>query len=140
MYCFLAKSLTGAPQKKHSRYFYRHPPPCKLPIILAPKPVSLVFGMPTQFPALSTSPVGDRQGPTGGLVLCCGAPLEINSDEDIQIRSNASWYRRLLPCLNVPVSSAILIQVSFRSGVHPIPKQAAVTPICYHSKSALEPC
>ena len=34
-----------------------------------------------------------------------GAPKEINSDEDIPIRSNTGWYKRVLRSLNVQVST-----------------------------------
>ena len=36
-----------------------------------------------------------------------GAPKEINSDEDVQIRSDTGWYKRVLRSLNVQVSTGI---------------------------------
>ena len=36
-----------------------------------------------------------------------GAPKEINSDEDVRVRSNTGWYKRVLRSLNVQVSTAI---------------------------------
>ena len=32
-----------------------------------------------------------------------GAPKEINSDEDVRVRSDTSWYKRVLRSLNVQV-------------------------------------
>ena len=37
-----------------------------------------------------------------------GAPKEINSDEDVRVRSNTGWYKRVLRSLNVQVSTGIL--------------------------------
>ena len=37
-----------------------------------------------------------------------GAPKEINSDEDLRVRSNTCWYKRVLSSLNVQVSTGIL--------------------------------
>ena len=34
-----------------------------------------------------------------------GAPKEINSDEDVRVRSDPSWYKRVLRALNVHVST-----------------------------------
>ena len=36
-----------------------------------------------------------------------GAPKEINSDEDVQVRSDTGWYNRVLSSLNVQVSTGI---------------------------------
>ena len=36
-----------------------------------------------------------------------GAPKEINSDEDVRVRSDTSWYKRVLRSLNVQVSTGI---------------------------------
>ena len=36
-----------------------------------------------------------------------GAPKEINSDEDVRVRSDTAWYRRVLRSLNVQVSTGI---------------------------------
>ena len=36
-----------------------------------------------------------------------GAPKEINSDEDVRIRSDTGWYKRVLRSLNVQVSTGI---------------------------------
>ena len=36
-----------------------------------------------------------------------GAPKEINSDEDVRVRSDTGWYKRLLRSLNVQVSTGI---------------------------------
>ena len=36
-----------------------------------------------------------------------GAPKEINSDEDVQVRSDTGWYKRVLRSLNVQVSTGI---------------------------------
>ena len=36
-----------------------------------------------------------------------GAPKEINSDEDVQVRSDTGWYKRVLRSLNVEVSTGI---------------------------------
>ena len=36
-----------------------------------------------------------------------GAPKEINSDEDVRVRSDTGWYKRVLRSLNVQVSSGI---------------------------------
>ena len=36
-----------------------------------------------------------------------GAPKEINSDEDVRVRSDTGWYKRVLRCLNVRVSTGI---------------------------------
>ena len=36
-----------------------------------------------------------------------GAPKEINSDEDVRVRSNTGWYKRVLRSLNVQVSTGI---------------------------------
>ena len=36
-----------------------------------------------------------------------GAPKEINSDEDVRVRSDTGWYKRLLRSLNVLVSTGI---------------------------------
>ena len=36
-----------------------------------------------------------------------GAPEEINSDEDVRVRSDTGWYRRVLRSLNVQVSTGI---------------------------------
>ena len=36
-----------------------------------------------------------------------GAPKEINSDEDVQVRSDTGWYQRVLRSLNVQVSTGI---------------------------------
>ena len=37
-----------------------------------------------------------------------GAPKEINSDEDVRVRSDTGWYKRVLRSLNVQVSTGIL--------------------------------
>ena len=36
-----------------------------------------------------------------------GAPKEINSDEDVRVRSDTGWYKRVLRSLNVQVSTGI---------------------------------
>ena len=36
-----------------------------------------------------------------------GAPKEINSDEDVRVRSDTGWYKRVLKSLNVQVSTGI---------------------------------
>ena len=36
-----------------------------------------------------------------------GAPKEINSDEDVRVRSDTGWYKRILRSLNVQVSTGI---------------------------------
>ena len=36
-----------------------------------------------------------------------GAPTEINSDEDVRVRSDTGWYKRVLRSLNVQVSTGI---------------------------------
>ena len=36
-----------------------------------------------------------------------GAPKEINSDEDVRVRSDTGWYNRVQRCLNVQVSTGI---------------------------------
>ena len=36
-----------------------------------------------------------------------GAPKEINSDEDVPVRSDIGWYKRVLRSLNVQVSTGI---------------------------------
>ena len=36
-----------------------------------------------------------------------GAPKEINSDEDVRVRSHTGWYKRVLRSLNVQVSTGI---------------------------------
>ena len=36
-----------------------------------------------------------------------GEPKEINSDEDVRVRSDTGWYKRVLRSLNVQVSTGI---------------------------------
>ena len=36
-----------------------------------------------------------------------GAPKELNSDEDVRVRSNTGWYKRVLRSLNVQLSTGI---------------------------------
>ena len=36
-----------------------------------------------------------------------GAPKDINSDEDVRVRSDTGWYKRVLRSLNVQVSTGI---------------------------------
>ena len=36
-----------------------------------------------------------------------GAPKEINSDEDVSVRSDSGWYKRVLRSVNVQVSTGI---------------------------------
>ena len=36
-----------------------------------------------------------------------GAPKEINSDEDVRVRSHTGWYKKVLRSLNVQVSTGI---------------------------------
>ena len=36
-----------------------------------------------------------------------GAPKEINSDEDVRVRSDTGWYNRVLRSLNVQLSTGI---------------------------------
>ena len=42
-----------------------------------------------------------------GCFCVYGAPKEINSDEDLQVRSITGWYKRVLRSLNVQVSTGI---------------------------------
>ena len=37
--------------------------------------------------------------------MSMGAPKEINSDEDVRVRSDTGWYKRVLRSLNVQVST-----------------------------------
>ena len=37
-----------------------------------------------------------------------GAPKEINSDEDVRVRSDTGWYKRVLRSLNVQVNRPFL--------------------------------
>ena len=41
-------------------------------------------------------------------VCVYGAPKDINSDEDVRVRSDTGWYKRVLRSLNVQVSTGIL--------------------------------
>ena len=38
---------------------------------------------------------GDYQDTHGGVVCVYGAPKEINSDEDVRVRSDTGWYKRV---------------------------------------------
>ena len=42
-----------------------------------------------------------------GWLCVYGAPKEINSDEDVRVRSDTGWYKRVLRFLNVQVSTGI---------------------------------
>ena len=37
----------------------------------------------------------------------CGAPKEVHSDENVPIRSDTGWYKRLLDALNVHVTTSV---------------------------------